>query len=273
MIKNVGGRSFGNGISFVARKYKIKFEAEEYSNKIKVFLQKNEKPQITKILDYIGKIPFIRGFISICRSSKLMIYIIIQYIVQDVFNVNVPYPEGNMLIVKGAITITTSIITLVILYTMFKNNSGNIWKYHGAEHKVIFTNYENKEINLENCRKAPRVNDRCGSMYVTIFFILMTILNAINTNMEMGICKSILFLIASSLSFELFRLDGKNIPILKLIFKIGYWVQENLVTKEPSDDQLKKAIKTFKILEEAENGELSPEKIEKLLKNHITIQT
>ena len=75
---------------------------------------------------------------------------------------------------------------------------------------------------------------------------------------------SIRFTVSWMIAWEIFLLD-QNTPILCWLFKLGYWLQQNVFTLEPSDFQLKQAIEAFELLEKAENGEIADEELQKLL--------
>ena len=120
--------------------------------------------------------------------------------------------------------------------------------FHGAEHKTIYACENNIELTLENVRKCPRIAKRCGTNLV-VFLVLFYIVIAFLTNYA-----SIKLVVSFVLAYELFDIEnGDEIPFLKMFFKFGYWCQQNLFTREPSDIQLIASIETVKELQKLES--------------------
>lgn len=263
----VGGSSYTNGISFVSRKYKVNFETT--SDKTKIFLRKNESEKTSSILNSIHKIPFIRGIFALLSINKTLILLLFLDIYQHIVMAN-SNNESKKYIISSYITLTISIIIFCIMIwyvaTKIFKNIKSTWQYHGAEHKVIYTNYEDKELTLGNCRKAPRISDSCGTMLVFLFFFIYFIIRIVDSKFKLNIWSSIHFIISESIAYELFLLD-RNTPIIRFIFKLGYAFQKYVVTSEPTDFQLNQAIEAFKLLEEAETGKISENELQELLKN------
>ena len=62
--------------------------------------------------------------------------------------------------------------------------------------------------------------------------------------------------VAFILAYEIFCVnDGEKKPIIKYFYKTGMWLQKNLFTIEPTDQQLQAAISTMKVLIELEADE------------------
>lgn len=264
---NVGGSSYTNGISFVSTKYKVNFET--FPDKTKIFLRKNESEKTSAILNTIQKIPLIRGIVELLSINKILILLLLLDIYQYIFTTNFD-SESKTYIISSYVTIAISLIILGILIWHIKTkifkNIKSTWQYHGAEHKVIYTNYEDKELTLENCRMSPRISDNCGTMFVFLFFFIYFIIRIIDSKFKLNIWSSIRFIISESIAYELFLLD-RNTPIIRFIFKLGYAFQKYVVTSEPTDFQLNQAIEAFKLLEEAETGKIPENELQELLKN------
>lgn len=259
----VDGSSYNNGIRFSATKYSVNFES--YSNSTKMFLRKNEEPKVSKVLDFIMRIPLLRGIVSMIRNSKMLFFFLLYSLLYEIVSKTNSESKISLLLLSGLGFCFAVLLICYIIKKVLKNVKST-WQYHGAEHKVIFTNYEDIELTLENCRKAPRISEYCGTMLVALFLVIHLITKIIFILFFANQWVALQFLITWIISYELFLLD-RNIPILCWIFKIGYWAQEHLFTKEPSDDQLNQAIEAFKLLERAETGQIPDDELQELLQN------
>lgn len=253
---SVGGSSYNNGIKFVATNYSVNFES--YDNSTKIFLRKTEGEKTSKLLDFMSNIPLVRGIVSIVRNNKFILFIMIIDIMAGM-NSNSQSSSFSSIFV-----IIMFIIFLTIIIIKMLKNIKSTFQYHGAEHKVIFTNYKEEPITLENCRKSPRINDDCGTMLVVLLIFVYIILKLITLLFGIKICGTMI--ISTTIAYELFLLN-RNAPVVCLLFKLGYWFQEHVCTIEPSDFQLNQAIEAFKLLERAETGQIPEEELQELLNN------
>ncbi|MBR1884518.1 MAG: DUF1385 domain-containing protein [Clostridia bacterium] len=285
---NVGGNSYNNGIRFRSDKYNVSFETID--GETKIYLRSNSGITDTKkeskftdfitkrkhfytiltaLYNFFTKTPFIRGITAMMRNSPSIIYIVL-------INASLETALSRMDI-ERQIEMSSAILFVILINTIFAilsyvyiikkifKNIKSTWEYHGAEHKVIFTNYENKELTLENCRKSPRISDNCGSMLVFLILFSYVFILTVFLLLKVQYMVSLSFIIAYSISYEMFLMDRNN-KFLKPIFKLGYWFQEHVVTREPDDFKLSQAIDAFKILEKAEKGEIPDNELEELLK-------
>ncbi|WP_433743093.1 DUF1385 domain-containing protein [Falsibacillus pallidus] len=134
-----------------------------------------------------------------------------------------------------------------------------VFQYHGAEHKVINT-YENyKELTVENVQAHSRLHYRCGSS-----FILFTVIVGVFVYMLVPtsplwlriVDRLALIPVVLGISFEVLQLTNKlrSVPVLRYLGYPGLWLQL-LTTKEPADDQVEVAIASFKEMLKMENKE------------------
>lgn len=267
MIK-VGGSSYNNGIKFIAKEYSVNFESSKEMTKI--FLHKNKAVKKTsKLLDIMHKIPFIRGISLLIEDFKLLVILLFLDVITNTYLVNIE-PESSLYkslnFILSGILLIIWIITIWYLITKIFKKIKSTWQYHGAEHKVIYTNYENKEINLENCRKAPRISNSCGTMFVSMFLFSFVVINIIDSIFKLNMWFSVRFIISFVIAYELFLLKS-NTPGVCLLFKLGYYFQKYVCTLEPTDLQLNQAIEAFSLLEKAETGQIPDDQLQELLKN------
>lgn len=254
--------SYNNGIEFASNTYCVRFES--CPNTSKVFLRKNTS---SKALDFIFKIPLIRGGFLLMVNKSLFIILLLG-IIPDIFfmlkaesKIKV---EGTIPIFAILLIALSFAILLFIKKILVKFNVKD--QYHGAEHKVINTNYQGKALTFENCRKASCTSERCGTMHLILMVFTWFILVIIDSFFKITIWPSIKFMLAFIISYELFLMNT-NTPILCWLFKLSYPLQKTIFLLEPNDTQLKQAIESFQLLERAETGKIPEEELQELLQN------
>ncbi|HLR11196.1 MAG TPA: DUF1385 domain-containing protein [Sporosarcina sp.] len=134
-----------------------------------------------------------------------------------------------------------------------------VFQYHGAEHKVINAYERGLPLTVKNIQAQSRLHYRCGSSFILFTVIVgMFIYFLVPTDpLWLRIVNRILLIpVVLGVSFEVLQLTNavRNIPILKFLGYPGLWLQL-LTTKEPDDEQVEVAIKSFEMLLEVEvNG-------------------
>ncbi|MFN3692432.1 MAG: DUF1385 domain-containing protein, partial [Fervidobacterium sp.] len=138
-------------------------------------------------------------------------------------------------------------IFLLYVYTIsLFEDVKNVFRYHGAEHKVVHTFENEEELTVENARKYSTIHPRCGTNFVMIFLIIAILIHSLfglfgPISMIQRILLRLLALpIVAGISYELLRLFDKY-PSLRLLATPGFILQK-LTTAEPNDSQLEVAI-------------------------------
>lgn len=271
----VSGASCNTGIRFVGDKYAVNFVFK--NNSIKFYLYKKEGEKTNKISEFLNKIPFIRGFIVLFGTNGFLFFIFLLILLYSIYISRVAQPISTNVAsdvasnVSSSITIISSFFLIILLLfawisIFFKIlfHPKTTCQYHGAEHKVIYTYEEGKELTLENCRNAPRENDNCGTMLVVLVIFVNILLERFLNCFHFNFLAYFSFLFSFSIAYELFRLNRQT-PIIKWLFKFGYWLQKVLFTREPTDSQLTQAIEAFQLLAKAENGQMQENELNALL--------
>ncbi|WP_141431686.1 DUF1385 domain-containing protein [Bacillus sp. 03113] len=127
-----------------------------------------------------------------------------------------------------------------------------VFQYHGAEHKVINTYENGKDLTIENVQAQSRLHYRCGSSFIlftVIIGVFVYLFVPTNPLWLRVVDRLALIPVVLGISFEVLQLTNKvrDIPLLKYLGYPGLWLQL-LTTKEPSDDQVEVAICSFKEL-------------------------
>lgn len=146
-------------------------------------------------------------------------------------------------------------ISLISMTPLIKR----VFKYHGAEHKVINTYENGLPLTVENVQSQSRLHYRCGSSFL-LFTVIVGMFIYFFVPYDpfwLRIVNRILLIpVVIGVSFEVLQFTNslRNIPVLKYLGYPGLWLQL-LTTKEPDDDQVEVAIASFnKLLEIEERG-------------------
>ncbi|MBD7983178.1 DUF1385 domain-containing protein [Sporosarcina sp. Sa2YVA2] len=146
-------------------------------------------------------------------------------------------------------------ISLISMTPLIKR----VFKYHGAEHKVINTYENGLPLTVENVQSQSRLHYRCGSSFL-LFTVIVGMFIYFFVPYDpfwLRIVNRILLIpVVIGVSFEVLQFTNslRNIPVLKYLGYPGLWLQL-LTTKEPEDDQVEVAIASFnKLLEIEERG-------------------
>ncbi|UII54816.1 DUF1385 domain-containing protein [Cytobacillus spongiae] len=127
-----------------------------------------------------------------------------------------------------------------------------VFQYHGAEHKVINTFENGKELTVENVQAQSRLHYRCGSSFIlftVIIGVFVYMLVPLEPLWVRVVNRLALIPVVLGISFEVLQVTNKlrDVPVLKYLGLPGLWLQL-LTTKEPSDDQVEVAILSFQEL-------------------------
>lgn len=243
----LGGRSSNNGIVFDGEKYTARFIM---AKDLKYNIEIKKKSDLKGIEEKLRSIPIVKSIYSLLSLHRFSIILVILIILADILPSS--GESGGMYPVVLLITITTAVFMVSLLIYVIKTifyKIKNTWMYHGAEHKTIYAALNNIDLTLMNVKKCPRIAKRCGTnlvVFLVLFYIILCFLTPY---------ISIRYFCSYILAYELFDLDkGDEYPVIRLFFKFGYWCQQKIFTREPTDFQLEAAVDTMKKLLEAEGA-------------------
>lgn len=150
--------------------------------------------------------------------------------------------------------------------------------YHGAEHKTISCYESGLELTVENVKKSSRIHDRCGTTFL-FFVIIISILIFTITNALMAmlveaypawafvekwygrlIVRLILLPLVAGISYEMLKFFAKlpNNWFVKAIKAPGLALQY-ITTREPTEDMIEVALKSFTAVLEMDQDPSIPE--------------
>ncbi len=217
---------------------------EEEPSKFEKWVSKKFKVDIFSVVIYLAVI------IAIALSVAL--FIILPQVVTNGLNTLIKVDNKSIWfnLIEGGMRML--IFIAYLLLTSLLKDIRRTYMYHGAEHKTISA-YENGwELTVENVRKASRVHDRCGTTFMFLVMAVSILVFSI-ANSLIGaegilriLIKIALLPLVAGISYEILKGLAKTDFFLFYIFKIPGLLLQRITTKEPTDDMIEVAIKSFK---------------------------
>ena len=168
-------------------------------------------------------------------------------------------------LVAGAVRLTLFLLYIFLISLM--PDIKRLFRYHGAEHKSIFTLEASAPLDVESARDKSRLHPRCGTSFILIVALFSIVLFGIADSLfplVVGHMQSfperlathlLLLPIVAGTSYELLKLSGKfrSKRLTKLLIAPGLWLQ-NITTAEPDDDMIEVAMCALKAVLGREEG-------------------
>ena len=130
-----------------------------------------------------------------------------------------------------------------------------LFRYHGAEHKVVNCYEAKKQLDVKNVKKFSTLHPRCGTSFLVIVLVISIIVfSFIQGVWYIRLFGRILLLpVVAGISYEILKLGGRfrENKLMKIINTPGIWVQK-ISTKEPTKKQIEVAITAFKTVQRME---------------------
>ncbi len=124
-----------------------------------------------------------------------------------------------------------------------------VFKYHGAEHKVIDAYEHNLELTVENVRKSSRYHARCGTNFMFLVLVVSVVVfsfvPSFNPLVRVG-AKILLIPLVAGLTFELIIWLGANESALSKAISFPGKMMQRITTSEPDDSMIEVAIAALK---------------------------
>lgn len=231
---SIGGSASNNGVKFISDNYVASFVMDK-NNDYKISY--NKRAPVEGIRKQLSRIPLVKGISAMIEINPVIFILALFLLFWDFSPMKLdPAINNYLLIAEGVIFLGCLIFAFKkVLYKI-----RDTWRFHGAEHKTIYTVESDIELTLENVRKSPRTAKRCGTnivVFVIIFFIILSFIIEY---------QGVNFIVAFVLGYEIFDLEkGDKYPVIKWIYKFGYWCQQKFFTREPTDIQILASIDTM----------------------------
>lgn len=147
---------------------------------------------------------------------------------------------------------------------------GEVFKYHGAEHKAINTLEADHDLSMEHCTLQTRLHPRCGTSFAIIVLLLSFLIAPlvprylitghqgnwlIDVTARFVLEVLVILPVIAGVAYELIRFAGKfrNTAFVNLMFKPGL-MSQYLTTREPEEDKIAVALAALKACIDAENA-------------------
>ncbi|MFA6072715.1 MAG: DUF1385 domain-containing protein [Candidatus Woesearchaeota archaeon] len=273
----IGGQAVSDGVMMRSDNY---ISTAVRTSKGKISVRTREYHSITESNKFLG-LPFIRGIVTLFElmglglkemmwasnknmkkeerlSKKEIIFaIVLSIVIALVIFKLIPWALANFVSkIFGPLGIWLNVIDAVfkilILIGYFSllglsKEIGDLFGYHGAEHKTVSCYEKKLKLTPQNAAKCSRIHPRCGTTFVFIVFlvgIFFYVLIPPATGFWLNYLIRILLLpLIAGVAYELIRLEGKysNNRFVKWIIWPGLQFQR-LTTKNPSKKQIEVAI-------------------------------
>ena len=199
---------------------------------------------------------FIEGLMTfLAIAFAISIFFGIPYLITNYFS-DMYNSEFIFNLFAGIIRIVFFITYLLIISQM--QDVKNLFKYHGAEHKTVYTFESGKQLDVEETYSFPTQHPRCGTSFMFIVMMVAIVTYAIidsiyidmigSLNIIQRILLHIMFIpIVSGLGYEVLKITAKyrNNVFFRILSMPGIWLQY-ITTKNPSDEQVEVAIVALK---------------------------
>lgn len=223
----IGGRAHINGITFVTNTHIVRGKLSHGT----VSIKERRLPAL-RIFNLMDKVPFLRGIALVAKlNHKLLLAAILV--------LAIPW---DWLLPKDVLVVSESVglelviysVVSVLLVVLLKR----LWRFHGAEHKVLNVYMSGGDLSLNRVRRASRVSERCGTNLVVIALPIIIVQSYVTMQVLL------ILVVALTVGYGIiYRISGTN--CFKPAFLIGSFLQKYIVTAEPTEAQIQLAYATI----------------------------
>jgi uncharacterized protein YqhQ len=154
--------------------------------------------------------------------------------------------------ISGIIRISIFLLYLILIAQL--KDVKTLFRYHGAEHKVVYNFESGETLTTKNAKRFPTQHPRCGTSFVFIIMLVTIFTHAILDSIALIFINELTILIRFSLhiiclplvagiGYEVLKFlsTRQSIVFFSILSKPGLWLQ-NITTKEPTDLELEVSI-------------------------------
>lgn len=198
------------------------------------------KPKETPVSDWMLNGGFILSLVVF-----IALFLAVPIFIAKFIGGHVPALSGRfaMNMVDGLIRMAIFLGYLTVL--SMGEDIRRVFRYHGAEHKVVLNYESGKPVTVENAQKFVTFHPRCGTCFLLVVLVISIVAHALLPfdNLALKLAGRILLLpVVVGLSYELIRFAARRQgTLLGMITRPGMWLQR-ITTKQPTDDQAAVAI-------------------------------
>ena len=161
-------------------------------------------------------------------------------------------------LMAGLIRIAVFVAYLLLISRM--NDIKRLFKYHGAEHKVINCYEYEKPLTVENVGGMTTKHERCGTTFIFLVMLVgvffFSFFNFGNDVVLRTLSRILLLPIVAGLSYEILIFSAKRDNIIFRILRAPGMALQRLTTKQPNDSMIEVSLAAFKtvLAMEADGG-------------------
>ena len=155
-------------------------------------------------------------------------------------------------IISGLFRISFFILYLLAISMM--KDVKRLFRYHGAEHRVVFNFESGKDVNVDNAQSFSTYHPRCGTSFMFIVLLSAILVFALIDTIVMAIFGEItifhrlafhlpLMPLVAGISYEIIKITARKDESLffRSLRAPGVWLQR-ITTQPPEDDMVDVAI-------------------------------
>ena len=155
-------------------------------------------------------------------------------------------------LVSGFFRITFFILYLLAISLM--KDVKRLFRYHGAEHRVVFNFESGKEVTIDNAQSFSTYHPRCGTSFMFIVLLSAILVFAMIDTIVMAIFGDItifhrlafhlpLMPLVAGISYEIIKLTARkgDLLLFRALRAPGLWLQR-ITTQPPEDEMVEVAI-------------------------------
>jgi uncharacterized protein YqhQ len=129
-----------------------------------------------------------------------------------------------------------------------------LFRYHGAEHRVVFNFESGKEVTIDNAQSFSTYHPRCGTSFMFIVLLSAILVFAMIDTIVMAIFGDItifhrlafhlpLMPLVAGISYEIIKLTARkgDLLLFRALRAPGLWLQR-ITTQPPEDEMVEVAI-------------------------------
>lgn len=140
------------------------------------------------------------------------------------------------------------------------NDIKRVFRYHGAEHKVINAYEAGDEITVDRVQNYSTYHPRCGTSFLLIVLVVSVFVFSMLGEQVLWwriLSRILLLPVVAGLSYELLKASARYEGnfLFGLIAAPGRWVQR-ITTGEPDDSMVEVAITAFDTVRKDDRGEV-----------------
>ena len=188
------------------------------------------------------------------RSARLLVFLVICVLASVALSSAVHALVGSQMLAGLVMQTSGMLLALAVLQV---GMGSEVWRYHGAEHKVV--NAYEARVDLRDVAAVKgfsRIHDRCGTNLVAIVFALALLCLPMGTSALAQALSLVAAVLVIAVALELFRLIERSphAPFSRVVLLGGRTLQRLLTTREPRAEHLHLASRALLEVIEAESG-------------------